>query len=125
MDINEYYITINPQLENSTIYLTFNINFLLSFYSDNLVNFSIYKDTIDLLSNNIIISNELIKTYNNIGSKNANAYFTNKLNFELYDNNNNNYNLIKYYLQFEFENSELINQSIMYNNSNFILAYEI
>ena len=127
LDINDYYLTINPQLENSTIYLTFNINFLLSFYSDNLVSFSVYKHKIDILTNNYITSGsgELIKTYSGIGTKNANAYFTNKLNFELYDNNNNNYNLVKYYLTFEFENNDLSNNAIMNNNSNFILAYEI
>lgn len=127
LNINDYYLTINPQLENSTIYLTFNINFLLSFYSDNLVSFSVYKHKIDILTNNYVTtgSGELIKTYSGIGTKNANAYFTNKLNFELYDNNNNNYNLVKYYLTFEFENNDLSNNAIMNNNSNFILAYEI
>ena len=127
LNINDYYLTINPQLENSTIYLTFNINFLLSFYANNLVSFSIYKHKIDILTNDYITtgSGELIKTYSGIGTKNANAYFTNKLNFELYDNNNNNYNLVKYYLTFEFENNDLSNNAIMNNNSNFILAYEI
>lgn len=125
LDINDYFVTINPQLENSTIYLTFNINFLISFYSNNLVNFSIYKDSIDLLTNITSVSGELIKSYNNIGTKNANAYFTNKLNFEIYDNNINNYNLVKYYLKFEFQNSDLSSNAIMNNNSNFILAYEI
>lgn len=127
LNINDYYLTINPQLENSTIYLTFNINFLLSFYANNLVSFSIYKHKIDILTNDYITtgSGELIKTYSRIGTKNANAYFTNKLNFELYDNNNNNYNLVKYYLTFEFENNDLSNNAIMNNNSNFILAYEI
>jgi hypothetical protein len=127
LNIADYYITINPQLENSIIYLTFNINFLLSFYCDNLVSFSIYKHKIDLLTGEYLTSGsgELIKTYNGIGTKNANAYFTNKLNFELYDNNNNNYNLVKYYLNFEFQNNDLSNNAIMDNNSNFILAYEI
>jgi hypothetical protein len=125
LDINDYFVTVNPQLENSTIYLTFNINFLISFYSNNLVNFSIYKDSIDLLTNITSVSGELIKSYNNIGTKNANAYFTNKLNFEIYDNNINNYNLVKYYLKFEFQNSDLSSNAIMNYNSNFILAYEI
>ena len=127
LNINDYYLTINPQLQNSTIYLTFNINFLLSFYSDNLVSFSVYKHKIDILTNNYVTtgSGELIKTYSGIGTKNANAYFTNKLNFELYDNNNNNYNLVKYYLTFEFENNDLSYNAIINNNSNFILAYEI
>ena len=127
LNINDYFININPQLEDSTIYLTFNINFLLSFYANNLVSFSIYKHKIDIITNNYITSGsgELIKTYSGIGTKNANAYFTNKLNFELYDSNNNNYNLVKYYLTFEFENTDLSNNAIMNNNSNFILAYEI
>ena len=125
LNIDDYNIIINPQLFNSTIYIKFNINFLLSYYSDNLVSFSIYKNIIDLFDNNITLSNELIKNYGLIGSKNANAYFTNKLNFELYDNNINNYNLVKYYITFNFQNNDLSNISLSNNNSNFILAYEV